>query len=139
MKGDEKIDDNENISSQPFVSNSDDSVTTSESEDEGRASAEAGVIRAMIRSLRTIGRQSIKLPGVGSLPAKAVPRKPPQLLRASRVSRTTLPKASQVPVQQVAKLSDRVSTGWGLWDSAQSARDYPRSRLTAMAMGKLDS
>jgi hypothetical protein len=96
-------------------------------DDDSRASTEAGVIRAMIRSLRTMGSKSIQLPGVGSLPAKAVSRKPPPFLR--RANR-------QVPVHQVAKVSDRVSTGWDLWDSAQTARDNPRSRITAMAMGK---
>lgn len=70
-----------------------------------RGSAEAGVVRGIARS---VGRQAVKLPSVGRLP------------RAHH----------RFPVQKVAKISDRMSTGWGVWDSAiESEGVWKVSRL----------
>ena len=70
-----------------------------------RGSAEAGVVRGLARS---VGRQAVKFPSVGRLP------------------RTH----HRFPFQKVAKISDRMSTGWGIWDSANETEGVWRvSRL----------
>ena len=77
---------------------------------EERASAEAGVVRGLARSIQTTGRQAARFPAVGRLPA------------ASRLP-------SRIPVKQVAKISDRVSTGWDVWDTANETGAWKLSRL----------
>ena len=81
-------------------------------------SAEAGIVRGVSRSVaqravaaRTAGRTIVKLPSVGRLP-RAAPR---------HVATTATKSARLVPVKRVARLTDRVSTGMDLWDSAASS------------------
>ena len=82
-----------------------------------RGSKEAGVVRGLARSMQTIGRHSVKLPSMGRLPA---PR----------------PGGVRLPVKQVAKISDRISTGWSMWDSAQETGAWQTSRLRQFAISE---
>jgi hypothetical protein len=80
------------------------------------ASAEAaGVVRGLSRSL---GRTVARIP-MGSVPRRA-------LFRAKRL-----------PVRQVAKISDRLSTGWDWWTSAveSTSNDDTRARTTTRRAG----
>jgi hypothetical protein len=95
----------------------DDDTDTAAPATDDRGSAEAGVVRGLARSMQTIGRQAVKLPSVGRLPA---PR--------SGVVR--------LPVKQVAKISDRISTGWSMWDSAQETGAWQASRLRQFAISE---
>ncbi|CAB9521575.1 expressed unknown protein [Seminavis robusta] len=70
---------------------------------------EAGIVRGVSRSVaqravaaRTAGRGLAQLPSVGSLPRSAARR-------------------TRVPVRQVAKLTDRMSTGLDVWESASGS------------------
>lgn len=70
----------------------------------------AAVVRGISRSVRSSGRSIFKLPTIGSLPRHAVIRK-------------------RVPVRQVARLSDRFSTGIDLLKSAVESSERRRVTL----------
>lgn len=70
--------------------------------DASAGSTEAGIVRGVSRSV------AVSRAGVGRLPLspRAVPR--------------NVPVPRRVPVKQVARLTDRMSTGWDVWDAAAS-------------------
>ena len=92
-------------------------------------STEAGIVRGVSRSVaqravaaRTAGRSMAKLPSVGRLPRSA-----PRHVAAT----TTATKSARlVPVKRVARLTDRVSTGWDLWDTAAASSSGEETATT---------
>ena len=99
---DEKVD---------FISNAQDAGTSSSSDDTS-ASADlsgeaAGVVRGVSRSI-------VRGPLIGRLPATAP--KPPTVTGRGLLRQ-------RVPVRRVARVSDRVSTGWDWYTSASEVED----------------
>jgi hypothetical protein len=95
------------------------SMVAHEDDADERGSAEAGAVRGLARSVQTMGRQAVKLPTLGRLPAQA-PRMPAPRPRSS---------GTRIPVKQVAKISDRISTGWDLWDTASETGAWKWSNI----------
>ena len=73
--------------------------------------AEAGVVRGASRTIgqyiRAVSQSAARLPSVGRLPGK-IPR------------RISMPR--KLPVKQVARISDRISQGYDVWDTAKESR-----------------
>jgi hypothetical protein len=95
------------------------------------ATSEAGIVRGVARSVGRITSQKgismVKLPAVGRLPVANTKPPIPSLFRGPKVTTTTGPTATIIPkrisVKQVAKVSDHVSQGISLFDSASDVSD----------------
>ena len=96
--------DNENVAKTPPQVVVKDNVVVVDEDEDPNASA-AGLIRG---ALRSIGRSAARLPTVGRLP----------------IQRPNL------PVKQIAKLSDRLSLGFDIYDSASESKLGSRWRLS---------
>jgi hypothetical protein len=96
--------DNENVAKLPQLLVEDNDVVDDVEDEDPNASA-AGLIRG---ALRSIGRSAAKLPTVGRLP----------------IQRPNL------PIKQIAKLSDRLSLGLDIYDSASESKLGSRWRLS---------
>jgi hypothetical protein len=98
--------DNENVAKLPqLLVEDNDVVDDVDDEDEDPNASAAGLIRG---ALRSIGRSAAKLPTVGRLP----------------IQRPNL------PIKQIAKLSDRLSLGLDIYDSASESKLGSRWRLS---------
>ena len=72
------------------------------------------------------------------VPKVSAPRMSPRpKLPSSPPPRIPTSSATTIPVKQVAKISDRVSTGWGVWDSANETGAWSLSRLRPFVLCKL--
>jgi hypothetical protein len=86
------------------------------------ATSEAGLVRGAARSLGSSGRQGIammRLPTVGRLPVAAPTHGVTPTIfrgRVAKIKTTSIPR--RIPVKKVAKVSDQVSQGMSLYDSA---------------------
>lgn len=101
-------------------------------DDDARHKAEAGLVRGAARSLGRVSRS----PMVGRLPAPrtVVPRSVTTVPSAApRPTGAVMPR--RLPVQRVAKVSDRVSQGLDLYDlaSASSAKESYISKVRSFA------
>ena len=148
-------------------------------ENNNRASAEAGAVRGVARSLqKSVGQRLVKFPAMGRLPAPKMPVPPPSASSSSlpsslsSISKSTggrirLPKnipkpraggggggatgsagrsmpssvtPKSIPVRQVAKISDRMSTGLDVLDTAQETGvSWRLTRFVSFAVGKFCS
>ena len=91
-----------------------------ESEDH-TSSESAGIVRGAARTATTLSRRGI----VGRLPKPAVkPAVIPKNIPKGPMPRV-LPK--KVPLKHVAKVSDRLSTGFDAYDAASSSNTNPAS------------
>jgi hypothetical protein len=98
--------DNENVAKLPqLLVEDNDVVDDVDDEDEDPNASAAGLIRG---ALRSIGRSAAKFPTVGRLP----------------IQRPNL------PIKQIAKLSDRLSLGLDIYDSASESKLGSRWRLS---------
>ena len=116
------------------MSSDDSSDTTSSSNDERQqdtttSSEAAGIIRGLGQSIKGM----IRLPGVGSLPRQhSILRKFRSMIRFPGVGRLPHQHAifskRRLPVQRVASVSDRLSTGM---DLVQTALEQERAEMAA--------
>jgi hypothetical protein len=80
------------------------------------------------------------------VPKISAPRVPNKISAPRMTPRPKLPSSASpripttstttIPVKQVAKISDRVSTGWGVWDSAHETEAWTFSRLRPFVLCK---
>lgn len=106
--------------------NSDNSSSNDSSQD--TSSEAAGVVRGLARSIQGVMRH----PGVGSLPRRPVLKELKNMIRFPGVGslpRQTTVLKRRLPVQRVASVSDRLSTGMDLFQTAVEQQIEEASRL----------
>jgi hypothetical protein len=108
--------------------NSDNSSESSNDSSQDTSSEAAGVVRGLARSIQGM----IRHPGVGSLPRRPVLKELKNMFRFPGVGslpRQTAVLKRRLPVQRVASVSDRLSTGIDLFQTAVEQQIEEASRL----------
>lgn len=108
--------------------NSDNSSESSNDSSQDTSSEAAGVVRGLARSIQGM----IRHPGVGSLPRRPVLKELKNMIRFPGVGslpRQTAVLKRRLPVQRVASVSDRLSTGIDLFQTAVEQQIEEASRL----------